>query len=45
MTVPDEELKKLTHPTLIVHGCEDQLIPVANSYYLESILENGDLAV
>jgi pimeloyl-ACP methyl ester carboxylesterase len=45
MTIPDEELKKLTHPTLIVHGREDQVIPVANSYYLESILENGDLAV
>jgi len=45
MTIPDEELKKLTHPTLIVHGREDQVIPVANSYYLESILENADLAV
>ena len=45
MTIPDEELKKLQHQALIVHGREDQVIPVANSYYLEDVLENGDLAV
>ena len=45
MTIPDEELKKLPHPALMVHGREDQVIPVSNSYYLEGILENGDLAV
>ncbi len=31
--------------TLIIHGREDQVIPVSNSYYLEGILQNGDLAV
>jgi pimeloyl-ACP methyl ester carboxylesterase len=45
MTIPDEELKKLQHRTLIVHGREDQVIPVSNSYYLEGVLENGDLIV
>jgi pimeloyl-ACP methyl ester carboxylesterase len=45
MTVPDDEIRKLPHRTLIVHGREDQVIPVSNSYYLEGILENGDLAV
>jgi pimeloyl-ACP methyl ester carboxylesterase len=45
MTIPDEELKKLPHRTLIVHGREDQVIPVSNSYYLEGVLENGDLIV
>jgi pimeloyl-ACP methyl ester carboxylesterase len=45
MTIPDEELKKLPHRTLIVHGREDQVIPVANSYHLEGILESGDLSV
>jgi pimeloyl-ACP methyl ester carboxylesterase len=45
MTVSDEELKKLTHQTLIVHGRDDAVIPVANSYYLEGILQNADLKV
>jgi pimeloyl-ACP methyl ester carboxylesterase len=45
MTVADEELKKLTHQTLIVHGREDAVIPVSNSYYLEGILQNADLCV
>ena len=45
MTIPDEELKKLPHRTLIVHGREDQVIPVSNSYYLEGILQDADLSV
>jgi pimeloyl-ACP methyl ester carboxylesterase len=45
MTVPDDDLKNLPHRALIVHGREDQVIPVSNSYYLEGILENGDLSV
>jgi pimeloyl-ACP methyl ester carboxylesterase len=45
MTVPDEELKKLQHRTLVVHGREDAVIPVSNSYYLEGILQNADLSV
>jgi pimeloyl-ACP methyl ester carboxylesterase len=43
--VPDDELKKLTHRTLVVHGREDAVIPVSNSYYLEGILPNADLSV
>src|SRR3954469_21514577 len=45
MTIPDEELKQLPHQTLIVHGREDQVIPVSNSYYLEGILQDADLSV
>jgi pimeloyl-ACP methyl ester carboxylesterase len=28
-----------------VHGREDAVIPVSNSYYLEGILQNADLSV
>jgi pimeloyl-ACP methyl ester carboxylesterase len=45
MTIADEELKQLANPTLIVHGREDAVIPVSNSYYLEGILPNADLSV
>ncbi len=45
MVTPDEEIRKLQHRTLIVHGREDQVIPVANSYRLEELIDNADLAV
>ena len=45
MVTPEEELRKLPHRTLIVHGRENQVIPVANSYTLEELMDNADLAV
>lgn len=45
MTVPEEQIRALPHPTLVVHGREDEVIPVSNSYRLEEIIENADLAV
>jgi pimeloyl-ACP methyl ester carboxylesterase len=45
MTTPDEELRNLPHRALIVHGREDQVIPVQTSLRLMELLENGDLAV
>jgi pimeloyl-ACP methyl ester carboxylesterase len=45
MTTPEEELRRLPHRTLIVHGREDQVIPVSNSYKLEELIENADLSV
>ena len=45
MVTPDEDIRKLPHRTLIVHGREDQVIPVANSYKLEELIDNADLAV
>jgi pimeloyl-ACP methyl ester carboxylesterase len=45
MTTPEEELRELPHRTLIVHGREDQVIPLSNSYKLEELIENADLSV
>jgi pimeloyl-ACP methyl ester carboxylesterase len=45
MTTPEDELKRLPHRTLVVHGREDQVIPLANSYRLAELLDNADLAV
>jgi pimeloyl-ACP methyl ester carboxylesterase len=45
LTTPDEEIRKLPHRALIVHGREDQVIPVQTSLRLMELLENGDLAV
>jgi pimeloyl-ACP methyl ester carboxylesterase len=45
MRTPDDDLRSLQHRTLIVHGREDQVIPLQNSYDLESLLPNADLVV
>lgn len=45
MTTPEDELRRLPHRTLIVHGREDQVIPLSNSYRLEELIDNADLAV
>ena len=45
MRTPDEEIRALPHRTLIVHGREDQVIPVDNSIRLMRLVENGDLHV
>ncbi|WP_214370714.1 alpha/beta fold hydrolase [Pseudonocardia sp. H11422] len=45
MATPEDEIRKLPHRTLIVHGREDQVIPVSNSYKLEELIDNADLAV
>ena len=45
MKTPEEEIRKLRHRTLIVHGREDQVIPVDTSLKLMQLVENGDLHV
>jgi pimeloyl-ACP methyl ester carboxylesterase len=45
MKTPEEEIRKLPHRTLIVHGREDQVIPVDTSLKLMQLVENGDLHV
>jgi len=45
MSSPEEEISKLTHRTLVMHGREDKVIPVSNSYKLEELIDNADLAV
>jgi pimeloyl-ACP methyl ester carboxylesterase len=45
MQTSDEEIRALPHKTLIVHGREDQVIPVDNSLQLMRLVENGDLHV
>ena len=41
----DEEIKKIKHKTLLVHGREDKVVPVENSYRLINLLENADLHI
>lgn len=45
MARKDEEIKTINKPTLIVHGREDQVIPVENSYRLINLIENSQLHI
>jgi len=45
MTTPEEQIRALPHRTLIVHGREDQVIPVETSLKLEELIDNADLKV
>jgi pimeloyl-ACP methyl ester carboxylesterase len=45
MRTGDDEIRAMPHKTLIVHGREDQVIPVDNSLRLMRLIENGDLHV
>lgn len=41
----DEEIKKVKNDTLIVHGREDKVIPVDNSFRLIKLIDNAELHV
>ena len=45
MCTPDEDIRRLPHRTLIIHGREDQVIPVQTSLRLEELIDNADLSV
>jgi pimeloyl-ACP methyl ester carboxylesterase len=37
------DLKEIRHPTLVINGIHDQMIPVRNSYWLSANLPNAVL--
>lgn len=45
MVSPDEAIRGISQPTLIVHGRDDQVIPLANSYRLLELIDNAQLHV
>lgn len=45
MVTPDAQISALPHPTLIVHGRDDQVIPVTNSTRLNQLIDNSELHI
>jgi pimeloyl-ACP methyl ester carboxylesterase len=45
LALPEADLRALPHRTLLVHGREDRVIPLATSQRLATLLDNADLAV
>src|SRR6266540_2521233 len=45
MVTPDDEIRRLPHEALVVHGREDRVIPLETSYRLLKLIDNADLHV
>ena len=45
MTIPEQELRDLKHQTLLIHGREDQVIPLDASLRLLQLIDNAELHV
>ncbi len=45
MVTPDEEIARLPHPTLVVHGRDDRVIPLANALHLLDVVPDVRLHV
>jgi pimeloyl-ACP methyl ester carboxylesterase len=43
MTIPDEELRRIDKETLLVHGRDDKVIPLENSYRLLQLIDRSQL--
>lgn len=45
MTVPEAYIRELTQPTLIIHGRDDEVIPLSTSMRLHELIEQSQLHV
>ncbi|MCB1666735.1 MAG: alpha/beta hydrolase [Porticoccaceae bacterium] len=45
LRLPEEEIAKVKHPVMMVHGTEDAIVPVDCSFRAQKLLENADLHV
>ena len=45
MATPEEQIRRIPHETLIVHGRDDRVIPVDNAYRLLALIERSELHV
>lgn len=45
LATPEDQIRRITAPTLIVHGRDDQIIPVENSYRFHQLIDDSQLHV
>jgi pimeloyl-ACP methyl ester carboxylesterase len=44
-TTSEDEIRALPHEALVIHGREDQVIPVETSYKLSQLIDNADMHI
>lgn len=45
LTLSDKQIGAIKHPSLVIHGREDQVIPVENALKVFNLLENSELHI
>jgi pimeloyl-ACP methyl ester carboxylesterase len=45
LSTPDEQLRAITQPTLVIHGREDQVIPLSTSLRIAGLIDGAHLHV
>lgn len=45
LRTPEDKIRQITAPTLIVHGREDRIVPLATSYRFHELIDNSQLHV
>lgn len=45
LATPEDRIRQIAAPTLIVHGRDDQVIPLENSYRFHQLIDNSQLHV
>jgi 2-hydroxymuconate-semialdehyde hydrolase len=45
LATPEDAIRALPHEVLVIHGRDDQIIPLASSVRLHSLLRHSDLHV
>ncbi|WP_432559395.1 alpha/beta fold hydrolase [Granulicoccus sp. GXG6511] len=45
LATPEDQIRQITAPTLIVHGRDDQVIPLDNAYRFHQLIDNSQLHV
>ena len=43
LATPDDQIRKIPHRAMVVHGRDDKIVPPTNSTKLHSLLKNSDL--
>lgn len=45
MATPEADIRKITQRALVIHGRDDKIVPLSNSYKLHSLIQKSDLHV
>ena len=45
IATPEADIRKIRQRALVIHGRDDQIVPLSNSYRLHALLEHSDLHV
>lgn len=45
LSTPEDRIRGITRPALVIHGRDDKIVPLSNSYKLHQLIPNSDLHV